>query len=296
MKPVALPLVLLALALPACGDDDSSDGGGPRIVATTTQLADIAREVAGPGSVKQILPPGADPHDYEPRPSDARALENADVILRSGGDLDDWLDDLVDGADADARVVDALAASGGGEDPHWWQDPRNAARVVTALSGALDDAGFGRSRQSAPRYRDRLARLDRSVAACVARLPAAKRKLVTTHDAFGRYADRYGLEVIGAVIPSLSSQAQPSSKDVARLVGLIRDEDVEAIFPESSLDSKLERAIARETGATVGGRLWADSLGPEGSPGATDLGAIASNTREIVKGLSGGAVSCRPRA
>ena len=295
MRPVALALVLLALALAGCGEEESA-GGGPRVVATTTQLADIAREVAGPGLVEQILPPGADPHDYEPRPSDARALENADVILRSGGDVDDWLDDLVDAAGADARVVDALAVSGGGQDPHWWQDPRNAARVVTALTRALDDGGLGHSAQGATRYRDRLARLDRSVAACVARLPAAKRKLVTTHDAFGRYANRYGLEVIGAVIPSLSSQAQASSRDVRKLVGLIRAEEVEAIVPESSLDAELERAIARETGAKVGGKLWADSLGPKGSPGATYVRAIASNTREIVKGLSGGAVSCRLRA
>lgn len=295
MRPVTIALVLLGLALAGCGEDESA-GGGPRVVATTTQLADIAREVAGPGAVEQILPPGADPHDYDPRPSDARALEQADVILRSGGELDAWLDDLIDAAGPDARVVDALAVSGGGEDPHWWQDPRNAARVATAFTSALDDAGFGRYGASAASYRGRLKRLDRSVAACVARIPAAGRKLVTTHDVLGRYADRYGLEVIGAVIPSLSSQAQPSSKDVGKLVDQIREEDVKAIFPESSLNSKLERAIARETGAKVGGRLWADSLGPEGSPGATYIDAMASNTWEIVKGLSGGAVSCRPRA
>ena len=87
---------------------------------------------------------------------------------------------------------------------------------------------------------------------------------MTTHDALGYYADRYGLEVIGAVIPSQSSQAQPSSKDIGRLVDQIRDEGVKAIFPEASLNSKLERAVARESGATVGGDLWADTLGPGG--------------------------------
>ena len=111
---------------------------------------------------------------------------------------------------------------------------------------------------------------------------------MTTHDALGHYADRYGLEVIGAVIPSRSSQAQPSSKDVGELVDQIKREKVKAIFPESSLDSKLEKAIARESGARVGGALWADTLGPEGSSGETYVESIEANTRTIADGLSGG--------
>ena len=99
-------------------------------------------------------------------------------------------------------------------------------------------------------------------------MPAAKRKLVTTHDALGYFADRYGIEVIGAVIPSLSTQAQPSAKDVDELVDQIRSEGVEAIFPEAALSQKLEQAISREAGAEVGGELWADTLGPEGSSGS----------------------------
>jgi zinc/manganese transport system substrate-binding protein/manganese/iron transport system substrate-binding protein len=117
---------------------------------------------------------------------------------------------------------------------------------------------------------------------------------VTSHDALGYYADRYGLEVIGAVIPSLSTQAQPSAKDIEELVDEIREHDVKAIFPESSLSPKLEDAIARESGATTGGALWADSLGQEGSSGATYLDSIAANTETLVKGLSGGEVECRP--
>ena len=117
-------------------------------------------------------------------------------------------------------------------------------------------------------------------------MPAARRKLVTTHDSLGYYADRYGLEVVGALIPSLSSQAQPSSKDTAELVDQIERLGVRAIFPESSLNPKLERAVARESGAEVGEALWADTLGAEGSSGATYVDSIRSNTRAIVGGLT----------
>ena len=138
----------------------------------------------------------------------------------------------------------------------------------------------------------RLERLDRRVAACIGRLPRDRRKLVTSHDALRYYTDRYGLESVGAVIPSLSTQAQPSSKAVNRLVAQIRRERVRAIFPESALNPKIEKAVARESGAGVGGALWADALGPEGSRGATYIGSIEANTDTIVRGLSGGEERC----
>ena len=159
-----------------------------------------------------------------------------------------------------------------------------------AIRGVLIEQGL--KAEGAARYLRRLRKLDREVRRCIAQLPPGDRKLVTTHDALGQYADRYGLEVIGAVIPSRSSQAQPSSKDVGELVDQIKKEKVKAIFPESSLSSKLEDAIARESGAKVGGRLWADTLGPKGSSGATYIESIEANTRTIVEGLSGGKISC----
>ncbi len=116
---------------------------------------------------------------------------------------------------------------------------------------------------------------------------------MTSHDALGYYTHRYGLETVGALIPSRSTQAQPSSKAVNRLVDRIRREGVRAIFPESSLNPKIEKAVARESGARVGGALWADTLGPKGSEGATLIGSIEDNTDRIVRGLSGGSVRCR---
>ena len=298
MRPVAAALVVLCLVWAGCGGDEGGADDAVSVVATTTQLGDFARQVAGSrAGVSQILTPNADPHGYEPRPSDARDLEGADVVLRSGGDLDGWLGQLIEGAGSGAARVDlSRSVRTRRGDPHWWQDPRNAIRAVGAIARALgraDPAGRAGYERNARAYVARLRALDRAVAGCIAKLPRNARRLVTTHDALGYYARRYGLEVIGAVIPSLSSQAQPSSKGVGELVDQIRREKVRAIFPESSLSSKLEDAVARESGASVGGKLWADTLGPEGSTGATYVDSIASNTEEIVKGLSGGEVSCR---
>lgn len=273
------------------------------VVATTTQLGDFARQVGGErAGVEQILEANADPHSYEPRPSDAASIAEADLVLRSGGELDEWLGELIENGGGDApelEVIDSLEARGeGGEsDPHWWQDPRNAEKAVAAIRDALIEAdpdGRQAYERNAGAYIERLRRLDSAVARCIDRIPAADRKLVTTHDALGPYADRYGLEVVGALIPSSSTQAQPSSKDIGALVDQIDDLGVKAIFPESSVNPKLEKAVARETGAKVGEALWADTLGPEGSGGAAYIESIESNTDAIVAGLTGGAVQCRP--
>jgi ABC-type Zn uptake system ZnuABC Zn-binding protein ZnuA len=297
--------VLAGAAIAGCADSSGSQpgNGGPAVVATTTQVADLVREVGGdrPG-VTQILQPNSDPHEYEPRPSDAAALTGAAVVFRSGGDVDGWMDGLIDNAGSEARTVPLIDSvqtrrRDGDVDPHWWQDPRNAELAVAAIRDALIEADPGGERlyrANAAAYLDRLRRLDRQTAACIDAIPAAQRKLVTSHDALGYYADRYGIETIGAVIPSLSTQAQPSAKDVQALVDQIERTRVKAIFPERSINPKLERAVARETGAATGAPLWGDTLGPKGSDGASYVGSIASNTGAIVEGLTGGERSCTP--
>jgi len=291
---LALAILIVPVVAAGCGARPGDEGGDGevRVVATTTQVADMVRSVSPGAFVTQILQPNSDPHDYEPRPSDARAIEQADVVFRSGGEVDEWMDELIEANGGNARVVDlSKSVRLRGDDPHWWQDPHNAARAVGAIGSALTNA-TGR-RQGTGAYTERLRALDRRVAACIDRLPPAQRRLVTSHDALGYYTDRYGLEVVGAVIPSLSTQAQPSSRAVNRLVDRIRSERVAAIFPESSLNPKIEKAVARESGAKVGGDLWADTLGPKGSSGATYIGSIEDNTDTIVRGLSGGRERCR---
>jgi ABC-type Zn uptake system ZnuABC Zn-binding protein ZnuA len=312
-------LCLSALLVAACGDEAEGEraaqGGGPTVVATTTQAADLARQVAGPGAdVVGLIPANADPHDYELRPDDVKALAGADLIVRSGGDLDAWLDDAIESSGAAAETltlidhVDTIEGDHGHEeeegdhaeaeeeqgeheiDPHWWQDPRNAVKAVAALETALAAADPDRAAgyaADAARFTDELEALDTAVATCIDGIPAGQRKLVTTHDALGYYADRYGLEVVGTVIPSLSTQAQASAGEIAELVATIRREGVKAIFAESSVSPKLEQVVARESGAVIGEALWADTLGPEGSGGETYVQSIAANTRAIASALGG---------
>jgi len=356
-RPLAATAVLIAtaaLVAAGCGSSDSGDPGGDAaltVTATTTQAADLVRAVGGDRvEVNQLLEPNSDPHAYEPRPSDVASIADSEVVMRSGGDLDEWLGEVVENAGGDPTIIDLSESvqlrEGGhdhgdeeehagedehghekekhagedehgheeehadedehaatddhghdhdGEDPHWWQDPRNAIAAVGAIEAALIEAdpdGRSEYEANAAAYVDRLRTLDREVAACIDAIPAAQRKLVTTHDALGYYADRYGIDVVGALIPSLSTAAQPSARDTRDLVEQIRAQDVQAIFPESSLNPKLEQAVARETGATVGDALWADTLGPEGSGAATYVESIEANTEAIAAGLSGGDVTC----
>jgi ABC-type Zn uptake system ZnuABC Zn-binding protein ZnuA len=309
---LAVLLCLAPIVAVGCGGDSSAAGGASdlTVVATTTQAADFARAVAGDrAKVVGLIPANADPHDYEVRPADVKTLADADVVIRSGGDLDQWLASAIDSSGADASEVvlidhvdtiegsaDEHAAEGDHAiDPHWWQDPRNAVKAVAEIEKGLTTAdadGASTYARNAKDYTARLTALDTAVAACIDRIPAAQRKLVTTHDALGYYAKRYGLAVVGAVIPSLSTQAQASAGEVTQLVDTIKRENVKAIFAESSVNPKLERVVADQAGATIGKALWADTLGPKGSDGETYLQSIASNTRAIADGLSGGTLSC----
>jgi ABC-type Zn uptake system ZnuABC Zn-binding protein ZnuA len=288
-------LLILAVALAtlsACGDAGGS--GAPSVVATTTQAADLARQVAGDrAEVSSILKPNSDPHAYEPRAGDVKALARADLVVRSGGEIDAWLEEAQAGAGSDAPVL--TLGEHTREEPHWWQDPRAALRAVAILRDGLtraDAAGKATYAANAERYLGELRRLDRTIARCVATIPPAKRKLVTTHDALGAYARRYGLEVIATVIPSRSTGGQASAGETAELVRTIKREHVPAVFAESSVRSDVERAIAREAGARVAPALWADSLGPKGSSGATYISSMEANTHTIAAALGGDLRRC----
>jgi ABC-type Zn uptake system ZnuABC Zn-binding protein ZnuA len=289
-----LLLAVLALAaLSACGDGAGS-GGAPVVVATTTQAADLARQVAGErAQVSSILKPNSDPHAYEPRAGDVKALARADLVVRSGGEIDSWLEEAQAGAGSNAPVLTLGAHTG--QEPHWWQDPRAALRAVAILRDGLtkaDAAGRASYTSNAERYLGRLRRLDRRIARCVATIPPARRKLVTTHDALGAYARRYGFEVIATVIPSRSTGGQASAGETADLVRTIRANQVPAVFAESSVRSDVAAAIAHEAGARVAPPLWADSLGPKGSSGATYISSMEANTHTIAGALGGDLARC----
>src|SRR5206468_4300419 len=172
----------------------------------------------------------------------------AQLIRENGDGLDHWMKKVVSSAGGHSRVVDLGAAVPVKleSDPHWWHDPRNAAAAVIAIRDALTRAEpsmSGEFRKNAAAYLLRLHELDRSIAACFSRIPRAERKLVTNHDAFGYFAQRYGITIVGAVIPSLTTQAQPSAGETSRLIKLVRREHVRAIFPESSINPRLAETV-----------------------------------------------------
>ncbi len=304
----AAALVALALLVAGCGSGGGSEGKLD-VVATTTQIGDFVREVGGGAvEVDQILHPNTDPHEYEPRPEDVLDAADAKLVFANGDELDSWIDEIVSDSGSNARVVDLGAGvpeklpgeAGGAEasryDPHWWHDPRNAEAAVGEIERALAREDPARRRtfaRNADRYLAKLHALDRGIARCVDSVPPAQRKLVTDHDAFGYFAGRYGIEVVGAVIPSQTTQAQPSAKDLGELARTIEATGVRAIFPESSLSSKVADAIASQTGASADHTLYGDTLGPAGSPGATYLKMEQANADAMVDGFTEGRVRCR---
>jgi ABC-type Zn uptake system ZnuABC Zn-binding protein ZnuA len=182
-----------------------------------------------------------------------------------------------------------------GRDPHWWGDPRNVAAAATTTANAIARAAPALRRgveARARRYRAALHRLDATLARCFASVPGARRRLVTAHDAFATFARRYGIHVVGAVIPSATTRGQPSAGEIAALSGLIRREGVRVIYPENSVNPKLAAALAAQTGARVGPALYADTLGTPGSDGATYIAAMRHNATALLRGFGAARRGC----
>ena len=250
---IVLPAVL---SLGACGDSDGSDDASVSVVTTTTVLTDFARVVAGSRledgtvSVVGLLRPGVDPHDFEPSVADTLAVARADVILINGAGFEGFLQKLIESAEPSVEVTDTSEdADLRPGDPHLWHDPRNAAVMVGHVADALvaaDPEGSDVYRANEAAYLEELTALDQEIGEELSTL--SHRGLVTNHDALGYYADRYGLDVIGAVIPSFDSAAEMSAADVDALVSAIRATGAPAVFAEASLPPAAARAVAEEAG------------------------------------------------
>jgi ABC-type Zn uptake system ZnuABC Zn-binding protein ZnuA len=258
------------------------------VVATTMQLQDMTRQVGGDlVQVHGILGPDAEPHEYEPRPSDADAIAGADVVVRNGVGLDDWLGDLLDAAGGHAQRVtatDGVRVVDG--DPHVWHDPGNAETMVTRIEAALSKARPADAalfRASAAAYRRRIERMADQIRALFAQVPRERRKLVTSHDAFGYFARAYGVDIVGSVLPTITTQVEASGGQIRKLVNDIRRAKVRTIFTEAAVNAKLEHQVAAEAGATVATDLYADVLGRDGSGAETLVDAELHNARAMVK-------------
>ena len=297
---VLLALAVAALLAAGCAKQSGPwrDGAaGLRVVATTTQVADLVANVGGDRvDLVTLLKPGIDAHDYEPSPADIEAIAHAELLVENGVGLESWLGDTIESSGFDGPVVDAsqgvrLRVVGGEPDPHIWQDPRNAMVMVANIERGLarvEPAWADSFQANLAAYTKDLKALDAEVERQTASL--ASRKVVTNHDAFGYYLDRYHLELVGSVIPSFDSSAELSGRDIRDLVAKIRATGAKAIFSETSLPPRAAETIGREAGVRVvtgSDALYGDSLGPPGSDGDTYLKMIRHNTRTIVSNLSG---------
>jgi zinc/manganese transport system substrate-binding protein len=295
-----LGLIVLAAVLIGGGKGHAAAPPKPVAVTSISILADFVRAVGGDAiAVESIVPVGGDPHVYEPVPSDARKLARAAIVFRNGAGLERWMDRLI-GTTSDRRPVVTLAdgltpivqASGtyqGRPDPHMWMDPSLAARYVLRIRDVLAQrypAHAAAFRRNAAAYLDELAALDAEIRGRVERIPPARRKLVTTHDAYRYFATRYGLELV-ASIWGISTEAEPSAAEVSRIVTAVRNAGVPTVFVETTVNPKLMQRIARDAGVRIGAPLYGDSVGGPGSGAETYLGMMRANASAIAAGLAG---------
>jgi zinc/manganese transport system substrate-binding protein len=269
-----------------------------RAVATFSILWDLVRNVGGEHvAVTTLVGRNGDVHVYEPTPGDVKTVALADVVFVNGLGLEGWLDRLVAASGTHARLVIAsdgvkprhglAARDRAGIDPHAWQSVANAkiyvANIRDAL-GAADPAGKEDYDANATIYLRKLDALDAEVRAAIERIPVERRKIVTTHSAFGYFSEAYGIEFVAP--EGLSMDAEPSARSLAKLIEQIRREKIPAVFIENVADPRLMQRIAAETGAKIGGTLYSDALSPPNGPAATYIDMMRSNVRELLRALT----------
>jgi ABC-type Zn uptake system ZnuABC Zn-binding protein ZnuA len=298
-------LAVISIIAAGCDAGPGTDvDGRPRVVATTTQVGSLAREIGGDAiELTVLMEPGIEAHDFELTPEAGAALEQADVILVSGAGLESWLDDALEtigGADRIRDLSEGVAlrepdqAAHGhadGADPHYWLSAPNAAVMAGNAGEALADAAPESAATFDGRTQDLIERLesaDAEIRDLMAEVPVEQRKIVTDHDALGYFIDEYGLTFVGSVFPTMDVASEPSARDIEALVSQVRAEGVSAIFTESSVNPRLARAVAEETDARIVDEpIYTDSLGAEGSGAETLDGMLLHNARVIRGGLLG---------
>ena len=311
-------LATAALALTGCSAAEPGNGGvsgGLSIVATTTQVADLTRNVVGETSgvtVTQLVKPNQSAHAYDPSAADLTALGRADVLVINGVGLEEWLGDAIDAsgfdgvtidsstgitlaadadADADAAANDESTHSSepAASNPHVWTDVANAEAMVRTIEKGLSAASPVNSAAfaaDAAAYEARLTALDGWIRSNIDQVPADERLLVSNHDAFGYFTTAYGITYVGSVIPSFDDNAEPSAAAIDRLVAAITATGVQAVFSEASINPKAADTIAKQAGVEVYSgedALYGDSLGPAGSDGATYLASQVHNVSLVLR-------------
>ena len=257
-----------------------------KVVATFSILGDLVAEVGGERiDLAVLVGPDTDAHAYQPKPADARALSAARALVRNGLGFEGWIDRLAETASFKGRQVVASAGVQG-SDPHCWQDVacarRYVANIVTGLAES-DPANAAPYRARAAAYDGRLAALDAWIRGEIGRVPADRRKAITSHDSFGYFASAYGVTFHAA--RGLTTESEPSARDVAQLIRQVREQKIKALFLENMTNPMLVNQIARDSGATVGPPLYTDALSKADGPAASYEAMMRHNVTALVAGM-----------
>jgi zinc/manganese transport system substrate-binding protein len=280
-------LALLTSGLPARAQERLN------IVASFSILGDFVRNVGGDRvSVTTLVGPDGDVHVYTPAPADAKKIADAKVVFINGLGLEGWLPRLVQSSGSKAAIVAATQniaprKLGSDADPHAWQSVVNAkvyvANIRDAL-GAADPANAGVYRANAAAYLAKLDALDGEVRDAVAQIPQGRRKVISTHNAFGYFGDAYGIEFIAPL--GVSTESEASARDIAGIITQIRSGKIPAIFLENISDPRLIRRISAETSARIGGTLYSDGLTGEKGDAPTYIDMVRHNIRALTSALA----------
>jgi len=262
------------------------------VVASFSILADFVRNVGGNRiNLTTLVGADSDVHVYTPAPADAKRVAEARLVIVNGLGLEGWLPRLVQSSGSKAQVVTASSGIvplklGSAADPHAWQSVPNARVYVTDIANALaaaapDDADVFRAQAKA--YLEKLETLDREVREAVAKIPTERRKVISTHDAFGYFSAEYGIQFVAPL--GVSTETEPSARDIAAIIGQIRAQKIPAVFLENISDDRLIRRIAAETGAKVGGTLISDGLTGEKGAAPTYIDMVRHNIKALTSAL-----------
>src|SRR3954453_20057309 len=264
-----------------------------RIVASFSILGDFARNVGGERvNVTTLVGPDGDVHVYTPAPADAKKIADAKLVIINGLGLEGWLPRLVQSSGGKTAIVAATSGIaplkiGLDADPHAWQSVANARIYVANIRDALvaaDPSGAEVFRSRAQSYLAKLDALDREVHEAIGKIPPSRRKVISTHDAFGYFASAYGVEFIAPL--GVSTESEPSARDIAAIITQIKTKKIPAVFLENISDPRLIRRISAETGAKVGGTLFSDSLTGEKGDAPTYIDMVRHNIRALTSALA----------
>jgi zinc/manganese transport system substrate-binding protein len=283
-----LALLLLALfnALPAWAESAQADGR-VKVVATFSILGDLVREVGGDAvEVTTLVGPDGDAHTYQPKPTDARALASAKVLVSNGLGFEGWIDRLSEAAGFKGVRIVASAGAPAESDPHCWQDVACTRRYVANIAEGLasaDPTNAALYRTRAAAYDEKLAMLDTWIRREIANVPAAQRQAITGHTAFRYFARAY--DVRFSAPTGYSTDAEPTARDVANLIRQVREQKIKAVFVENMTNPALVAEIARDSGASVGPRLYSDALSKPDGPAPTYEAMMRHNVTALVAGM-----------